>query len=271
MLFQARGWLDGTASAHATTPLTDLGVFLLILGSVYQAMAGAFFIMAHEYDGWQIGDFAWPDKTGPDPEIANNDRLRLVSYQFLFWFQSLGMGMTAFAISLGGASPDPKVAAGLLVGWFFLSLWKPNDPFNKICEWLKVGSWPVLRTPLITLIVFIVVAALYATSMAGLFGPGAIWAACFFGGGGLLEGLVAESKIAGEHYQLSHLAAVVVISFGACVLMSSIATAAKLAVPWVSTGVQWWLLWLALAGVAMILPARFVKGKKPKQPQQPAS
>jgi len=134
MLFQARGYL---ASAN----LTDLGVFLLILGSVYQAMAGAFFIMAHEYDGWQIGDFAWPDKTGPDPEVANNDRLRLVSYQFLFWFQSLGMGMTAFAISLGGAFPDPKVAAGLLVGWFFLSLWKPNDLLNKFCKFLG-GSWP---------------------------------------------------------------------------------------------------------------------------------
>jgi hypothetical protein len=31
------------------TPLSDLGVFLFIMGSMYQAMAGAFFIMAVSY------------------------------------------------------------------------------------------------------------------------------------------------------------------------------------------------------------------------------
>jgi hypothetical protein len=62
MLYQATPWLTGKLAygvsggtspmllqwwgSAATTPLTDLGAFLLVLGSVYQAMAGAFFIMA---------------------------------------------------------------------------------------------------------------------------------------------------------------------------------------------------------------------------------
>jgi len=116
--------------------------------------------------------------------------------------------------------------------------------------------------------VFIAIAIWHGVSMAGLFGCGAMAAAGFSAVGGFLKGLGAESKIppiSGQHYQLFHLAAVVVISFGACVLMSSIATKTGLAVPWQSPEVQRWLQLLALAGSAMILPAHFVKRKEPKQ------
>jgi hypothetical protein len=60
MLYQAAPWLTASFAAGVSggpqllhwwgsataTPLTQLGAFLLVLGSVYQAMSGAFFIMA---------------------------------------------------------------------------------------------------------------------------------------------------------------------------------------------------------------------------------
>jgi hypothetical protein len=80
--------------------MTQLEVFLLVLGSVYQAAAGGFFIMAHEYDGWEIAHFAMPDNTGPNVDIDNNDRLRLVScWGVVRVFSGRSSGLVVFAAS----------------------------------------------------------------------------------------------------------------------------------------------------------------------------
>lgn len=78
VLFAAGSYLTGGAwhVGGVQVVMTQLEVFLLVLGSIYQAAAGGFFIMAHEYDGWEIAHFAMPDNTGPNVDMDNNDRLR---------------------------------------------------------------------------------------------------------------------------------------------------------------------------------------------------
>jgi len=282
--------------AELPTPLSDLGVFLLIMGSMYQAMAGAFFIMAHEYDGWQIATYVWPEKGEKgqlDPTQKNDDRLRLVSYQFLWMFQALGMGMSAFAItqaaisaalamlkqhvtpSLSTALPllswqawPAVLAAVLIVACFIISKWVPSVYFNS-----PLGPHPVMVTPVNTMAFFIAAATAYGVNLGCLLGSHWLWglaAVLCFAGGGLLEAFGAEGSLE----QGYHVAAVAVISTGAVLLMTGLQAAAVLKVgpdllpwgltlPWLVPTVQMWLGLLALAGVAMIMAARYVETAAP--------
>lgn len=302
MLFAARDFLvsgqwkvavPGVVAPVGVT-MTELEVFLLVLGSVYQAAAGGFFIMAHEYDGWEIGRFRWPeDAAGVEQQQGdgisssspakqfNNDRLRLVAYQLLWMFQGLGMGTAAYALhgalaragvplfsaatSLLASVPPALmpvavgfIPAALLTAWFGLTPWEPNRSFGIL------KSQDAARMPLVSLVVFIIAATWFAFTLYQLVGPIALPAVVCFSAGGLTEAIGAE----GEMDQWFHLAAVVIISTGSLLLMFGIHGVAHVALPWLDAAGQgglsaagWWYVWLGVAAAVMIAKAE--KADKP--------
>jgi hypothetical protein len=237
-------------------------------------------VLQHEYDGWQIATYVWPrqGKGGHlDPTKQNDDRLRLVSYQFLWMFQAMGMGMSSFAITqaaVGAAWPSlpgafwPVLGAGLIVGWFTFSKWVPSKYFKS-----PLGPHPVLFTPKATMAVFITAAAAFLVNVAFLLGKHWLWGVlavvCFIMGG-FSEAFGAEGSLK----QGYHVAAVVIISTGAVLLMAGLQSAAGLVMgtdmrpllPWLVPSVQLWLGVLALAGLAMLRAARFVSEAAPPIP-----
>jgi hypothetical protein len=263
--------------------------------------------LQHEYDGWQIATYEWPDsekvnRRRLDPNEANDERLRLVSYQFLWMFQALGMGISAFAITqaaavavwpelLGkvvaawpvladavsnwgprlAAAASPALAAALLAVWFSCSKWVPSRYFSS-----PLGPHPVMLTPTYTLSIFITAATAYGISLGCLLGSFWWWgglAVFFFGGGGLLEAFGAEGSL----HQVYHLAAVTIISTGAVLLMFALQKVAKgfdkdgkvifeLQLPWLNSSVQCWLVLLAVVAVTMIWKAKKVSDDAIKVP-----
>lgn len=263
---------------------TAVAVFLLALGSVYQAMAGAFFIMAHEYDGWQIAHFKWPDaESAPNPAKYDNDRLRLVAYQMLFWFQGLGMGMGTIAVLIGKITA-PAPAAVTAAVWSVLGLevppflvqaftWFASHVLSPVASLLCSGPgmaialilfyvatpWfptlygrpetKALLVPRNTLIGFIFLASCYLVALCFIIPMwAAILAVVLFSAGGLTEGLISESIFD----QTSHLAAVVVISLGCVTLIHALSAAASVPALWSNSEVQRFLAVLAVGAGAMI-------------------
>jgi len=251
--------------------MTQLEAFLLVLGSVYQAAAGGFFIMAHEYDGWEIAHFAMPDNTGPNVDMDNNDRLRLVAYQLLWLFQSLGMGVSAYALQcalaraglglFAGAAAvqsNPVImgaaATALVTSWFTFATWEPNFSVKF------AKSQDAARTPIASMVVFILAASAFGFSIANLVGGlTAFFAVLCFAAGGLCEAFLAE----GLMEQRWHLLAVAVISTGSLLLILGMCRVCGLPLPWVGaagglSACGWWYAMLAGVAALMIGAARKV-------------
>ena len=272
MLFASQKFLTSGAWVVSALPvkMTELEVFLVVLGSVYQAAAGGFFVMAHNFDGWEVGRFQWPT----DGIAYCNDRLRLVAYQLLWMFQGLGMGTAAYALTnalaRAGVSPwsavaglqgSPivvaAVATALLTAWFSLSPWEPNISLKLF------KSQDAARTPVVSLAVFIIAATWFAFALSTLVGPKVAWlAVACFASGGLCEAFLAEGTLD----QWWHLLAVVIISTGSLLLILGLSSTCGLTLPWLDaaavagehilSSAGWWYVMLGVVAVGMISIAR---------------
>lgn len=215
--------------------------------------------------GWEIGHFAMPDNTGPNVDMDNNDRLRLVSYQLLWMFQAAGMGMAAFglqcALSRAGlglfagaaaVQSNPLLmgaaATALVVSWFTFAAWEPNFSVRF------AKSKDAIRSPIASMVVFILAATAFALSIQTLVGPVTAYSAvACFALGGLCEAFLAE----GLMQQRWHLLAVTVIATGSLLLILGVCNVCGVPFPLAGAGgvglsaCGWW--YVMLAGVAAVM------------------
>eukprot|EP01038_Epipyxis_sp_PR26KG_P013417 gene13417-17991_t len=212
-------------------------VFWIILGLLCQVFGGGISgNMMHTYEGWQVAPFHNPinlsDPAKPGEvtvlriQNGNNAWLRSVAYQFLFYFQSLGLSL--FTLAVYGYQPW---TIALVVGTGLIGLLGPKEPRLN----LQLNNQPILplSVSLTTVFAINLVANLFAneklfyealipawppTVLPFLkFIPAAfaarilaVLSPLMIGAGGAIEGAFAESTF----FQWQHLFAFVVLVLG---------------------------------------------------------
>jgi hypothetical protein len=223
-----------------------LRVFLVLQGLMCQVFAGLAANLMHIYEGWQVAPFLNPLSThsaaqargSPAPgsfrvEDYNNAWLRAVTYQTLFTFQALGLGLFTMAV-FGPNEWTIALEAGSatisLLGphnWKMSSLNYGRDTKGNIRSRLPVPTW--ILVVLGVNIVFNLVAwyIMFHASIEDVWPPtclpwldivprsvggvvGSIFPPLCSGLGGAIEGAIAETSF----NQLWHLFAFIVLLFG---------------------------------------------------------
>ncbi|CAM9600396.1 unnamed protein product [Chrysoparadoxa australica] len=201
---------DSISSLLPTAPFGVGGAFLLQLGLLTQVFGGGIpGNMMHQYEGWQVAEFRNPVVVDQDPipiSKYNNAWLRCVTYTFLFSFQMVGLLL--FSIGVFGLS---KLTGALTVFSGLVAIFGPYEPMLT----QKIRGQPVFPLPTALFVAFLVNAILnllayyklfsgpWRAVLAGRIGSGilvkllggvlAVLPALLAGGGGIVEGAVAES------------------------------------------------------------------------------
>ena len=202
VMFRQASGLDAFAGGG------QVGVFFLMLAHLSQTFGGGISgNMMHQYEGWQVAPFRSPlVSPQQDPLKFNNAWLRAVAYQMLFSFQTLGV--LCFTVGVYGLRAQTlalAAATGLLVAL------GPELPHAT----LSVNGQPVFPLPIGLFVAFIANALAATAAYYTLFGqiqwplPDKLRALrlllpvlpfLLVAGGGIFEGLVAESSFNQWHH-----------------------------------------------------------------------
>ena len=189
-----------------------LQVFFLMMSAVAQAIGGFVAVIMHEYEGWQVAPFANPFEGRVNVRLNNNAWLRAIIYEFLLLYQNAG-----FILFCLGAWGSGGIWPRRFAWWAGLSSLVSFLGPRKTLK-INLGWGPVFPASFCVLVPFFINSIIYFYAYVSVFSRLSLlngWLAFFaiasLVGGGVLEGLVAETSF----NQFWHGFAVIFVNIGA--------------------------------------------------------